>query len=380
MSPSTLTTLSLAALSIMTGGLLFGQAEVVITGLQGPQKIIITPRGNFLVTETSTQTNSGRISFVSRAGVRRSLFEGMPSGTEVTGGGSGPTALALRERTLYVAIGGGDIERRPPTGPTIHNPAGASSPLFCSILEVRFSGDVDTLTGTFRLTPALQQSLADGESLDLDDGAGGRARISLLVDFPDSVPEGAGYRFGNPWGLALTPDGNTLWVSDGSMNTLNRVNTATGRWQRQVRFPQLPNIGPIGPPMIDAVPTSIRLYGDQILVSFLTGVPFSSGYARVLAVNPETKAMEPFIYNLTSAVDVFWRERPGQRPQFFALEFSVAQLATPAGPGRLLRYDSPAPQVVLSDLRAPVSLAFDPATEELFILELSGRILKVSAK
>ena len=164
------------------------------------------------------------------------------------------------------------------------------------------------------------------------------------------------------------------------MNTLNRVNTASGRWQRQVRFPQLPNVGPIGPPMIDSVPTSIRLYGDQILVSFLTGVPFSSGYARVLAVNPETRAMEPFIYNLTSAVDVLWRDRPGQRPQFFALEFSVAQLATPAGPGRLLRYDSPAATVVASDLRAPVSLAFDPATEELFILELSGRILKVSAK
>ena len=121
-------------------------------------------------------------------------------------------------------------------------------------------------------------------------------------------------------------------------------------------------------------------FAHQASASFLTGVPFSSGYARVLAVNPETKAMEPFIYNLTSAVDVFWRERPGQRPQFFALEFSVAQLATPAGPGRLLRYDSPAPQVVLSDLRAPVSLTFDAATEELFILELSGRILKVSAK
>ncbi len=375
MSPTKLTTLTLAA-----AGFLLGQAEVVITGLQGPQKIIITPRGNFLVTETSIQTNSGRVSFVSRAGVRRSLFEGMPSGAEVTGGSGGPTALALRERTLYIAMGGGDTERRPPTGATIHNPAGASSPIFCSILEVRFSADVDTLAGTFRFTPALQQSLADGESVDLDDGAGSRARVSLLVDFPDSVPEGAGYRFGNPWGLALTPDGNTLWVTDGSMNTLNRVNTATGRWQRQVRFPQLPNVGPFGPPMIDAVPTSLRLYGDQILVSFLTGVPFTSGYARVLAVNPETKVMEPFIFNLTSAVDVFWRDRPGQRPQFFALEFSVAQLATPPGPGRLLRYDSPAPQVVLNDLRAPVSLAFDPATEDLFILELSGRILKVSAK
>ncbi len=371
----------LTLITLATASLLLGQAEVITMGLQGPQKIILTPRGNFLVTETSTAINSGRVSFVSRAGVRRSLFEGMPSGAEVTGGGGGPTAMALRDRTLYLATGGGDIERRPaPGAPTIHNPQGASSPISCSILDVRLSADLDTVTGTFRLTPALQQSLADGEAIDLDDGAGSRARVSVLVDFPDSVPEGTGYRFCNPWGLALTPDGSTLWVSDASMNSLNRVNTATGRWQRQMRFPALPNVGPFGGPTVDAVPTSIRLYGDQILVSFLTGFPFSSGHARVLAVNPETRVMEPFISNLTSAVDVLWRERPGQRPQFFALEFSVAQLATPAGPGRLLRYDSAVPTVVAGDLRAPVSLAFDPSTEELFILELSGRILKVSAK
>ena len=140
--------LKLTLISLATASLLLGQAEVVTSGLQGPQKIILTARGNFLVSETSTAINSGRVSFVSRAGVRRSLFEGMPSGTEVTGGGSGPTAMALRDRTLYLAIGGGDIERRPaPGAPTIHNPLGASSPIFCSVLDVRFSADLDTVTG-----------------------------------------------------------------------------------------------------------------------------------------------------------------------------------------------------------------------------------------
>jgi len=95
----------LTLISLATASLLLGQAEVVTMGLQGPQKIILTPRGNFLVTETSTAINSGRVSFVSRAGVRRSLFEGRPSGAEVTGGGGGP-----------IAIGGGDIERSPAPG------------------------------------------------------------------------------------------------------------------------------------------------------------------------------------------------------------------------------------------------------------------------
>lgn len=370
-----LLTLALAPLSA-----LWGQSQVIATGLQSPNKMVLTPRGNFLVSETSTNPNAGRISVVSRAGARRSLFEALPSGLEVAGGGSGPTGLALRDRTLYIALGGGDTERRTPTGASQHNPMGISSPLFTSVLEVRFSADIDSLNGTFRLTPEQQQSLAAGEELTLDDGAGGTARISLLVDFADAVREGAGYRFSNPWGLAVSEDGGTLWVIDASQNTLLRVSTATGRWQRVIQFPPLPNAGRIGPPVVDAVPTSIRTYGNQLLVSFLTGFPFTPGYARVSAINPDQRTVEPFIASITSAVDVLWRPRAEGRSQFFVLEFSQNQSAQPAPPGRLLRYDSPAAQPILSDLRAPVSLAFDPGTEELFILELSGRILSVSAR
>ena len=53
---------------------IFCQPQVLATGLQASAKIILTPRGNFLVSETSMSPNSGRLSFVSRAGVRRSLI------------------------------------------------------------------------------------------------------------------------------------------------------------------------------------------------------------------------------------------------------------------------------------------------------------------
>jgi hypothetical protein len=202
--------------------------------------------------------------------------------------------------------------------------------------------------------------------------------VSVLVDFPDSIPDrNTIYRFSNPWGLALSPDGKWLYVTDASQDALVRVDTETGRWRRLVRFPPLPNVAPIGPPVVDAVPTSVRIYGNQVLVSFLTGFPFARNYARVLAVNPEARTTEPFIFELTSAVDVLWRPRPGDRPQFFVLEFSQNQTAQPPAPGRLLRYDTPVGQVALDDLRAPVSLAFDPSTEDLFILELTGRILRL---
>ncbi|NWF85103.1 MAG: ScyD/ScyE family protein [Bryobacteraceae bacterium] len=356
----------------------WGQSEVLVTGLQGPQKLLMTPQGNFLVSETSMEVNAGRISFVSRAGTRRSLFEGMPSGTEVAGGGSGPSAMALRDRTLYVSIGGGDTERRDTTGASIHNPAGISSPIYSSVLEVHFNASVDSLTGTFKMTPAQQVALSDGETVELVDGAGGSASVSVLVDFPNSIMHPlTKYKFSNPWGLALSADGATLWATDASQNSLVKINTSTGRWQRVVRFPALRNAGAVGPPLIDAVPTSVRIHGEELLVSFLTGFPFTPGYARVDAVDPSKKTSSPFIYGVSSAVDVLCRSKSDGSTQCFLLEFSTNQSAAQPPPGRLLRYDSPQPEVVLSDLRAPVSLAFDETAQELFILELSGRLLKL---
>jgi hypothetical protein len=83
--------------------------------------------------------------------------------------------------------------------------------------------------------------------------------------------------------------------------------------------------------------------------------------------------VEPFIFNLSSATDVLVRPRLGARPQFFVLEFSTNQSANPAPPGRLLRFDTPEPQVAGTFI-TPVSMAFDEATSELFILELRGQI------
>ncbi len=350
------------------------QAQTLITGLQGPVKMILTPRGNFLVAETSMSPNSGRLSFVSRAGVRRSLMEGLPSGTEVTlAGGSGPAAMALRDRTLYLSIGPGDSERAAAPGTSMLNPQSASSPIFSSLLEIRFSADVDAIGGTFRMTAQHQQALNDGGEVELAD-AGATARISLLTRFPMAEPHPAAvYKFSNPWGLALSEDGRNLYLTDASQNCLLRIDTTTGRWRRLARFGPLPNPTPVGPPVVDAVPTSVRTYGDSVLVSFLSGFPFARANARVLIVNPETGAAEPFIFNLTSATDVLWRPRPGGRPQFFVLEFSANQSANPAPPGRLLRFDATDSQVAGTFI-TPVSMVFDEATSDLFILELRGQI------
>ena len=357
----------------------WGQPQVVATGLPGAHKLILTSRGNFLVSEPSPVANTGRVSFVTRTGARRSLIEGLPSGIEVTlGGGSGPGAMALRDRTLYLSIGPGDSERSGPAPTSMLNPAGSTSPLFCSILELRFNRDIEALTGTFRLTMPQQQAMADGAEVELADGSGGTVQASVLTRFPIVEPApGVLYKFSNPWGLALTADGKTLYVTDASVNSVAKVDTATGKWRRLARFPTVPNGTPVGPPVVDAVPTSIRLYGDQLLVSFLTGFPFVLGNSRVLAVNPEPGTTEPFIFGLTSATDVLWRELPTGLSEFYVIEFSANQSANPAPPGRLLRFDRAGMQVVAAPLITPVSMAYDSATKELFVLELRGQILQL---
>ena len=303
------------------------QLEVIATGLQSPQKVIVTPGGNLLVTETTTRPNECRVSLVTPAGARSTLIEGLPSGTEVTGGPSGPTAMALRGRTLYIAIGGGDAERRGETaGTAIHNPQGRSSALFASILRFNFDAAVDEPAGAFRMTTAHQQALRDGGDVRIEDGSGRALSVNALVRLPISEPDpNTVYRFSNPWGLALSDDGSVLWTVDASMNALLRVETASGRWQRMLRFPPTPNPGPVGPPMIDSVPTSVRVYGSELLVSFLTGFPFVPGMAHVQTVDPVQRTSNPFMFGLTSVVDVLWRDRGASRAQFFVLEFSTNQ-------------------------------------------------------
>jgi hypothetical protein len=286
--------------------------------------------------------------------------------------------MALAERRLYLGIGIGDSEALSPTGAAIHNPAGLASPLFATILQIDFSQDVDVIGGTFRMTAANAWALSDGASLELSDGAGTTARVQVLNRFPLSEPDPTGgYVFSNIWGMALSADSRTLYVSDASTNSVNAVDTATGRWRRVARFPTFQNPTPLGPPRIHAVPTSVRLYGSQLLVSFLSGFPFPPEVTQVSVVDPSTGAAENFMVGLTSAIDVLWRTRANGQRQFFVLEFSTNQLMNPAPPGRLLRYDNWEGQVVLSDLRAPVSLAYDAATNDLLILELSGRILQL---
>ena len=83
--------------------------------LQIPTGIIQSRTGDLLVAESGTETpNSGRISIVDPSGNRRTLVAGLPSGISDVGTPNGPSGLFMRGRTLYVAVGSGNVGRNGP--------------------------------------------------------------------------------------------------------------------------------------------------------------------------------------------------------------------------------------------------------------------------
>ena len=126
------------------------------------------------------------------------------------------------------------------------------------------------------------------------------------------------------------------------------------------------------------MPDNVRAYGNQLLVTFLTGFPFTNGDSKVLLVDPATGATAPFISWLNSTIDIVYRPRAaGARPQFFVLEYSTNFLA--GAPGRVLVYDTPEASVLVDGLKTPTSLALDSAGGKLYVASRGeGKIYSVN--
>ena len=381
--------LSSAVLAAGTVGLLLsgllaaqGNKSLLVEGLQLPYKLLLTDAGNLLVSEGGGAPNTGRVSRVSRSGNRVSLLEGLPSGLanpDLTP--MGPTGIVLRERTLFVAFGEGDALRNGPTqGSLVMNPAGVSSPLFASVVSFRFDEDADRIASPFVMTMEAQQMLADGHAAELENAQGRRVHVELLTKFQvlQSDPRTV-YRHSDPFGLTMGRRPETLYLVDSGQNTIAQIDASTGKWSVLTRFAPLANPTPVGGPTIDYVPTAAVMYGDELLVTNLSGFPFVPGLAAVQSLNPRTGAASPWINGLTSAMDIGIRRMP-QGPQVFVLSFSGNMRATPALPGELWQFDSPMGKSIATFV-TPTGMAVDSATGEVFVCELgTGRIYRVATQ
>lgn len=358
-------------------------------GLEKPAAIITAGQSSLLVAEAGTfAPNQGRISIVDRtSGVRRSLITGLPSALSLSGGESapsGPSGLILRGRKLYLTIGQGNAVVPNRRGGEIPNP-GVSSPLFNSVLELTLPADYEELAAEFALGLSDQTTIANNGQVMLLNAEGKTLTIRLVANLPDyksernpRVPQN-NVRPSNLFGVEVA--GDNLYVVDASFNLIYRVDINTGQESVLTVFPPRPNPLPFGPPFYEAVPDSIRLVGDRLLVSFLTGFPFPQGNAEIRSVDLQTGSHQPMIGGLTAAIDVLPVPLPGDHDLYFTLEFSANMLGNPAPPGRLKLFTSPTaePVILAANLITPTSFARDPATGDVFVTEIfPGRIIRVS--
>ena len=131
---------------------------------------------------------------------------------------------------------------------------------------------------------------------------------------------------------------------------------------------------------MEAVPTSVREYNGQLLVTLFRGFPFAPGTADVVQVDPLTGTVTPFIDGLTSAIDVLPVKSKGQT-SFLTLEISVDFLS--GVPGRLQRFATPAgPGVPISNcLIGPSNIVRDEKTGTLYITSIfTGQIIKITGQ
>jgi len=379
---SLLSALSLAALFGAASANAQCPAPVFASGLRAPTKIIFSQKGNLLVAEQGTAVpNTGRVSIVdARTGAVRPLIDGLPSALNLVGGNpapSGPSGLAMRGRTLYITIGSGNTTLPGPfPGVELPNP-NVSSPLFSSVLKVHFSAHVEMSTSGFTLSAADQTQLKNGAEVALNNGRGDKISVKLLANLPDYVPALVpGYVVSsNPFGIVVS--GDELYVVDASLNQLVTVDRHSGEESILTHFANVPNTLPFGPPTVQAVPDSIHFFGDQLLVTYLTGFPFGPGAAQVRIIDATTGEDEPFITGLTAAIDVRPVRSHAHGRDFLVLEFGGTGLSQP---GKLLFFSSPdaTPTVVSACLITPTSMALNKKTGALFVTEIgTGNVVRL---
>jgi sugar lactone lactonase YvrE len=174
----------------------------------------------------------------------------------------------------------------------------------------------------------------------------------------DSNPAGALVET-HPYGLAEGPDG-MLWLADAAGNTLLRIDPESGETELVAVFDALP--GPIPNPArgnaleIEPVPTGVAFDASgNIYVSFLPGVPFLPGSAKVVRVT-EDGGVSDYATDLTMLTDL----QTGPDGNLYAVSMGefTEQGPVPSS-GAVLRIgEGTTSEAILTGLSFPTGLAF----------------------
>ncbi len=147
-------------------------------------------------------------------------------------------------------------------------------------------------------------------------------------------PDGAD-KSSNPYSLAVLGDGSFA-VADAGGNDIVGVSADGTRLSTLGVFPARPNPLPFGPPVFQAVPTSVVVGPDGALyVGELTGFPYPAGSADVFRLDPKTGVSTVVASGFTNIGDITF----GPDGKLYVLQISTNGLANAPSPGALIEVD-----------------------------------------
>jgi hypothetical protein len=321
----------LAALSFC-GAAAGATATPVMTGLDNPRGLAFGPEGGLYVAE------AGR-------------------------GGSGPPCAVQRGQVqCYGATGAitrlwRGVQERWVTGlPSIAFAGGVEAEAGPQDIEFQGRGGAYVTIGLGR-GPAARADLEPALSLSgwlVKLSASGELKeIADLAAYEGVINPDGGRVDSNPFRVVAIP-GRQI-VVDAGANAVLGVD-ADGAVSSLGVFGPRPNPLPVGPPIVESVPTAAVVAADgSIYVSELTGVPFPTGFSRVHRIAPDgTTAV--FAAGLTAVVDLAF----GADGSLYALQHASCGPFF-ACPGSIVRVGATLPhEVVYGGLSRPAGFTIGP--------------------
>ena len=310
-----------------------GEPSVFATGLVAPQGIAVDSLGRIWVAEQGTGNDDGRISIVLSDGQVHPFLIDLPS-VIVQGEPESAHHLMFDDGMLWATLGLGEAT---PDG---------------NLLRIDTSGFVPG-------DPPL-----DLDDVELTEDVG-----TFVIDheFEEDTDQT------NIYNMTIGPDGD-LFIVDASANAVIRRASDTGMLSVVAELPSIPNATPVGPPMMQAVPTGIVFTGDELLVSAFPGFPFPEGAAVIYQVELNGE-VSVFHDGLTTAVDLTL-DPDGELIVSQYGGFDPESGFTP-DVGSIVRVTNGTVDTLVSGLNHPAGIDFAPNGDLYIAAFTDGELLKV---
>ncbi len=301
------------------------KVETYATGLVGPIGLETEANGRVWVAEAGSGKNDGKVSVITPDDKVHPVITGFDS-EMMSGELDGLNHLLFADGVLYIL--------------------GSHSRLYKVNVSSFNPGDA----------PLLAQSLA------VED----KAQFIIGHKFAEDTGETHLYN------MTLGPNGD-LYFTDAAANAIIR-RTKVGMWSVFASIPGIKNPTPVGPPVVESVPTGIVFDGQKFLVSTLLGFPFPANAAPIYQLDQAGNVSE-YQRGFTTLVDI----NSGFNPGFLVVQHGVFG---PQGfaphTGQIRRVTATGSSVAVDGLNLPTDLKQSDAHTYYLSSLGDGSVLKVT--